>query len=671
MPDSPFTSLDDFVALPRITALALSADGSRLIATVAAPNEEVSKYASALWEIDPAGRRDPVRLTFSAKGETGAAFLPDGALLFASTRPDDGADDPDTEDNSLWRLPPVGEATVHARTPGGLTGPVVATAAPVVVLSGSRLAGSDGTDDGERRKRRKDTKSSGILHDGMPIRYWDSELGETSPRLFLLDACGDGEVRDLAPDAGAALHEAAATIDPDGGRVLCTWTRREPRGRTRTDLVSIDAAAGTREVLLSEPDTDFGDPRLDPAGSAYAVLRRTRGTFQTPHREVLQIHRPGGPAPVEPQLGDLTPTDYAWAADGSILYVSGDLHGAGAVLAVDAADGRVLRRLVSDAAYSHLLPAPDGQRLFALRSAVDRPATPVRLDTSATDQRPEFLPAPGGVGALPGTLTRVEQQVGDVTVSGWLCWPTDADADADTGALMPLMTWVHGGPFGSWNSWAWRWCPWVAVARGYAVLLPDPALSTGYGDACIARAWPHRAGVVWREVEALTDRVLDDPAYGLDPARTCLLGASFGGYMTNWIAGHTDRFRAIVTHAGLWALDQQHATTDMAAWKTGIFGRPEEHPEWYAENSPDRFVDGIRTPMLVVHGNRDYRVPVSEALRLWWDLVSRWEGAAEELPHRFLQFTGENHWVLNPSNAVTWYETVLDFCDRHTGGQPG
>lgn len=212
MPDSPFTSLDDFVALPRITALALSADGSRLIATVAAPNEEVSKYASALWEIDPAGRRDPVRLTFSAKGETGAAFLPDGALLFASTRPDDGADDPDTEDNSLWRLPPVGEATVHARTPGGLTGPVVATAAPVVVLSGSRLAGSDGTDDGERRKRRKDTKSSGILHDGMPIRYWDSELGETSPRLFLLDACGDGEVRDLAPDAGAALHEAAATI---------------------------------------------------------------------------------------------------------------------------------------------------------------------------------------------------------------------------------------------------------------------------------------------------------------------------------------------------------------------------------------------------------------------------------------------------------------------------
>ncbi len=213
-------------------------------------------------------------------------------------------------------------------------------------------------------------------------------------------------------------------------------------------------------------------------------------------------------------------------------------------------------------------------------------------------------------------MMRVDQRVGDVTVPGWLCRPAAVEGP------VPLMTWVHGGPFGSWNSWAWRWCPWVAVARGYAVLLPDPALSTGYGADCIARAWPHRAAAVWREVEALTDRVLDDPAYGLDPTRTCLLGASFGGYMTNWITGHTERFRAIVTHAGLWALDQQHATTDMAAWKAGIFGRPEEHPEWYAENSPDRFVDHIRTPMLVVHGNRDYRVPVSEELRLWWDLVT-------------------------------------------------
>jgi dipeptidyl aminopeptidase/acylaminoacyl peptidase len=168
---------------------------------------------------------------------------------------------------------------------------------------------------------------------------------------------------------------------------------------------------------------------------------------------------------------------------------------------------------------------------------------------------------------------------------------------------------------------------------------------------------------VWADVEAVLDTALKRPE--LDADRTACLGGSFGGYMTNWIAGHTDRFGAIVTHAGLWALDQQHTTTDAAHWKSGLFGTPADHPDWYAQNSPSNFVDSITTPMLVVHGNRDYRVPVSEALRLWWDLVSRFDGEPEQLPHRFLQFTDENHWILSPGNAQAWYEVVLDFVDRH------
>lgn len=154
----------------------------------------------------------------------------------------------------------------------------------------------------------------------------------------------------------------------------------------------------------------------------------------------------------------------------------------------------------------------------------------------------------------------------------------------------------------------------VAVARGYAVVLPDPALSTGYGPDWIARAWPHRAAPVWRDLQAVLDLAITRPE--LDGDQVACLGGSFGGYMTNWIAGHTERFAAIVTHAGLWALDQQHTTTDAANWKSQLFGTPADHPEWYAENSPHNFVGGIVTPMLVVHGNRDYRVPVSEALRL-------------------------------------------------------
>jgi dipeptidyl aminopeptidase/acylaminoacyl peptidase len=230
------------------------------------------------------------------------------------------------------------------------------------------------------------------------------------------------------------------------------------------------------------------------------------------------------------------------------------------------------------------------------------------------------------------------------------------------------MLWIHGGPFMSNNAWNWRWNPWVAVAHGWAVVLPDPALSTGYGQSCIDRAWPYRADVVWHEAEAVLAAALERP--GLDGTRVACLGGSFGGFMTNWIAGHTDRFGAIVTHAGLWALDQQHDTTDAAHWKNTLFGEPDEHPDWYAENSPHHTVDAISTPMLIVHGNRDYRVPVSEALRLWWDLVSRWKGEPDDLPHRFLQFTGENHWILSPANSEVWYDAVLGFCAEHVLGRP-
>jgi dipeptidyl aminopeptidase/acylaminoacyl peptidase len=151
------------------------------------------------------------------------------------------------------------------------------------------------------------------------------------------------------------------------------------------------------------------------------------------------------------------------------------------------------------------------------------------------------------------------------------------------------------------------------------------------------------------DCEAVLDSVLERD--DVDQTKLACLGASFGGYMTNWVAGHVDRFGAIVTHAGPYALDQQHKTTDAADYKTGIFGEPVEHPEWYAANSPDRGrVEGA--PMLVVHGSRDYRVPVSEALRLWWDLVSGWDGEPRDLPHRFLELTGENHGVLSPAAVL-------------------
>ncbi len=150
----------------------------------------------------------------------------------------------------------------------------------------------------------------------------------------------------------------------------------------------------------------------------------------------------------------------------------------------------------------------------------------------------------------------------------------------------------------------------------YAVLLPDPALSTGYGRAFIQRGWGAWGDAPFTDLMAATDaaEARDD----VDASRTAAMGGSFGGYMANWVAGHTDRFRAVVTHASLWALDQFGPTTDMSS-----YWAREMTPEMGEKHSPHRFVEEIRTPMLVIHGDKDYRVPIGEGLRLWYELLSR------------------------------------------------
>jgi dipeptidyl aminopeptidase/acylaminoacyl peptidase len=225
-----------------------------------------------------------------------------------------------------------------------------------------------------------------------------------------------------------------------------------------------------------------------------------------------------------------------------------------------------------------------------------------------------------------------------------------------------MLLWIHGGPLSSWNAWSWRWNPWLAVARGYAVLLPDPALSTGYGIDFIRRGWGNWGSEPFTDLMSVTDAAVarDD----IDAERVGAMGGSFGGYMANWVAGHTDRFAAIVTHASLWSLEQMRGTTDAS-----FYWARELTTDMIERNSPHLFADAISTPMLVIHGDRDYRVPIGEALRLWWDLLSRSKAQDGSCPHKFLYFPDENHWILTPNNAKVWYRTVFAFLEHNVLGE--
>ena len=242
-------------------------------------------------------------------------------------------------------------------------------------------------------------------------------------------------------------------------------------------------------------------------------------------------------------------------------------------------------------------------------------------------------------------------------IGSWLALPPDASAEHPA----PLVVFAHGGPIGSWNGWSWRWNPHLLVERGYAVLMPDPAISIGYGQRMVERGWGRWGETPYTDILTALDGALTRA--DLDASRTALAGGSYGGYMANWVAGHTDRFRAIVTHASLWDLRPFHGTTDTGVDWEHEMGDPYRQPEFYERQSPAAHIGSIKTPMLVIHGERDFRVPLSEALMLWTDL--RRHG----VPARFLYFPDENHWILKPKNSRIWYETVLAFLDEHVLGK--
>jgi len=674
----------EYVAIPRVLALRLAPDGSWLAAVVQTVGGEPPKYLSSIWRIDTAGGREPVRLTRSAEGEASPEFLPDGSLLFASRRPDPGAGKKDAEPGkdkpAVWLLPAVGgEARRIAAPGGGVTGLAAARGKPSFVYAAGVFPDTIDTEqDAARRKARADAGVSAVLHEpGGRLRYWDHDLGPERLRLLApADAQyaeplgGDEdddkakaarEPRDLTPDSGRALEEQSFELAPDGSVVVTGWQLTEDGGQWRDEVVVIDVASGDRRTLLGESGFDFGSPRISPDGELVLAVREEHDTYERPGGMTLVVTSlAAGPAGYRDLLAgfDRRPAEVAWAPDGRSVYFTADDNGRRPVFRVVLDGGEPTKVIADNAAYDNLCPAPDGSCLYALRSAIDAPPAPVRIPLGAQLAQPETLPSPGGEVSVPGTVTEVETTVADGTrVRGWLVLPDGASADSPA----PLLLWVHGGPVSSWNAWSWRWNPWLMAARGYAVLLPDPALSTGYGHHMIERGWDHWGGNPYTDVMALTDVVVERPA--IDGERTAMMGGSYGGYMANWMAGQTSRFRAIVSHAGLWALDQMFGTTDGPPYWRRQFGDPRTQPERYLASSPHLHADKIVTPMLVIHGDKDYRVPVGEALRLWWDLVFR------SVPVRFLYFPDENHWVLKPGDVQVWYDTVFAFLAEHVLGE--
>ncbi len=627
--------------LSRVGRVAPSPCGGWVAVAVARIDEEDARYVGDLWRVGLTDDAEPVRLTWGDYDDRAPAFREDGALLFLSDRPRNPKEEKPR--SQVWCLPTTGEPTPVTDEPLGVTSFRVAGGRLVVV---TRVW--PGVDHEAQRSHDTDRSKhgpSGLHYREMPVRVWDHWVPAAHTHLVLHDA--DGR-RDLTPDAVREHLDAEWDLAPDGERVVVTSRAPGPDRIDDLALEVIATATGAPLTLGRAPRTRFEMPRFAPDSRRVVSVRHVRQDSGVgPSRLWLHdVDTPDDPGQALAPEWDAIPRPLAWV--GESLWVTADAGGRVPVFQVDL-DGTV-SKLTDGGVHEGLVALPDGSGAVGVRHTLTQPPAPFVLRGAGVEVLGDLS---GFAGADFAGWTEFEVTAPDGrAVRSFLVTPTGEGPH-------PVFFWIHGGPMNQFaDGWHWRWSPLVPAAAGYAVVMPNPRGSTGVDQAFTDGVWDNRWGAeCYDDLMAVADALAERPE--LDVERMVAMGGSFGGYMANWIGGQTDRFRALVSHAGIFHFSAFHGTTDFPGWFHLQNHAPGDPPEALDRYSPHRHVEGWRTPTLVIHGEKDYRVPISEALLLF-EALQR-EGVESEL----LVFPDENHWIIKPRNIRTWYGACLDFVGWH------
>jgi dipeptidyl aminopeptidase/acylaminoacyl peptidase len=643
----------NLIGLRRVEVVETAPCGTFAVAVVAVCDQDTQKYRRHLWRIDLAGESPPAQLTRGEHSATCPRFRDDGTLAFLSNRPIDKDADPEAPGASqIWAFPDSGgEPERLTDEPLGVTDFRCARRVDVIALWTTRVPGVPEDKWRQNAQDRAKKGPSALHYHGMPVRFWDHWRPAERPILVVIDASGR---RVLTPDALDEYEHLSWDLDPRGAFVVATELRVGADRIFDVAVVELELATGARTVLLSQEAVSFGSLFLSPDGEVLLAGRWARNPGIYPACRPGVLHRASGDWTEFGQDWELEGTPAAWQDRGHVLLTAPD-HGVCAVFRLTLASGAI-SRCTGPGAWSGVQGA--GARLVGLRSDLLHP--------------PEVhvVEADGRV-HCPGPLA------GENSLADDVCWSSHTSTGVDGQKVqwfqvapknakgqLPGVIWVHGGPISSWqDAWHWRWNSALFATFGYVICLPNPRGSTGFGHGFVQGIWNNRWGAeCYDDVMACVEDFAVSP--GVDALRLGLMGGSFGGYMANQVGTTTDRFRCLVSHAGLFDFTAFYGATDFPAWWAGQLGSdPYSDRAAFERWSPSRGIAGWSTPTLVVHGEKDYRVPIGEALALFEAL--QLHGVESEL----LVFPDEGHWIQRPTNILAWHETILAFLGRFL--QPG
>ncbi|MBK8708372.1 MAG: S9 family peptidase [Flavobacteriales bacterium] len=669
-PNSPFT-YRDMLLLDRISGLAVDPAGTKALFNVRATDMEKNRGVSTLWMKDLA---DPAKAEMKVPaGEGGASdmqWAADGsAFYFLSGRGDDGI-------TQVWRSDAEGRMAAQVTNLAlDVLAYRIAPDGSGLVVSLAVFPGCTGdaiTCTAERIKAKKEEKSTGQLYDGLFVRHWDTWADGTRNHLFYLPLPNaTAKPIALTPELDGDVpskpwgDNSDFVIGPDGRTVYYSVRiagKTEPWS-TNFDIYSVPVTGGPAKNLTADNTAWDANPRISPNGSTLAYVAMQRPGYEADRFVLHVLDLATGKVTVVAKEWDRSIGQLQWSRDGKSVLVTTDDIGKHRLFRIDSKTGTVTP-LSTNGHMDAFVETPKG--FVFQKSGLSSPAQ-------------LYIAAPKAMRIDQGATTLTQVNAGlknkvfgafeqfsfpgwnNETVYGYVLKP----ASFTEGKKYPVAFLIHGGPQGSFGeSWSYRWNPQTYAGEGYAVVMIDFHGSTGYGQGFTDAINEHWGDRPLEDLQKGLAHALEQYPY-LDADRVVALGASYGGYMVNWIAGvWNEPFKALVSHCGIFDTRMMgYATEELwfTDWENGgsVFTKPDNYDTF----NPMLHADKWRVPMLVVHGDKDYRVPMEQGIGTFTACQ------AKGIASKYLRFPDENHWVLKPQNSMQWHATVFEWLNEYTGAQ--
>ena len=654
----PFT-VDTMMKLARISEPVLSPDGNQVAFTVQRVDLEKNTKPSQIYAV-PVQGGTPRQLTVEGSMNDRPRWSPDSKLIyFVSNR---------GGSSQVWSMNADGSnARQITRFATEAAGILLAPDGRKIVFLSSVYPECGADDACNQRKLDEESKSKvkARIYTSLLYRHWNEWQGARRQHLMVVNTDGS-DLKDLTPGPVQVPPFSLGgqddyAISPDSNEVAFVMNvDPDPASSTNSDIYVVPLAGGDVKKITTGAGAD-NTPLYSPDGKFLAFRSQARPGYESDRWRLMELDRATGRAVSLTENLDRWVGSVTWSPDSTRIFFTVEDRGRTGLQMIQATGGGSRNIVAGASTLDDVQFTSDGRTMIYTEVSGSHPTEIYRASSTGGAGVP--LTHLNDAVLSAAALAPLEEMFADsadkTRVPAFVVKPPDFSPTRK----YPVLFLIHGGPQGSWGeSWTYRWNAQVFAGAGYLVVMPNPRGSTGYGQKYTEEISGDWGGKAYEDIMAVVDAVAALPY--ADPARMAAAGGSYGGYMIDWILGHTDRFKALVTHDGVFDLRSMAGETE-ELWfvKWEFQGMPWDNPDLYVKWSPSNFVKEFKTPTLVIHGEQDYRVPVGQALQLFTALKS------QKVPAKLLLFPDEGHWVLKPQNTVLWYSTFLDWVGQWTKAQ--